>query len=149
MYKKYQDSYVFPASIEKTDTTYGVHFQDLPGCVAIGDTMDEVIKLAKESLALHLWGMESDNADIPPASSVESIKLAANETLCLLDVNMFDIRSKMDNRAVKKTLTIPWSLNEMAEKRKINFSQVLQSALRERLGASDLSPYSTKANRKA
>lgn len=134
MYKKYQDNYVFPASIEKGETNYGVHFQDLPGCVSVGDTLEEAIKLAKEGLAFHLWGMEHDNEEIPEPSPIESIELAPNETLCLLDVNMFDIRSQMDNRAVKKTLTIPWYLNEMAEKKKVNFSQVLQSALRERLG---------------
>ncbi len=134
MYKKYQDNYVFPASIEKGKTNYGVHFQDLPGCVSVGDTLEEAIKLAKEGLAFHLWGMEHDNEEIPAPSPIESIELAPNETLCLLDVNMFDIRSQMDNRSVKKTLTIPWYLNEMAEKRKVNFSQVLQSALRERLG---------------
>ena len=40
----------------------------------------------------------------------------------------------MDNRSVKKTLTIPWYLNELAEQKKINFSQLLQVALKERLG---------------
>lgn len=39
----------------------------------------------------------------------------------------------MNNRPVKKTLTIPWYLNELAEKQRLNFSQILQSALRERL----------------
>ena len=46
---------------------------------------------------------------------------------------MMDIRMQMNNRPVKKTLTIPYYLNEMAEERHINFSQVLQTALRERL----------------
>lgn len=40
----------------------------------------------------------------------------------------------MDNRAVKKTLTIPWYLNDLAEKKKINFSQTLQAALKQKLG---------------
>lgn len=47
---------------------------------------------------------------------------------------MFNIRSAMDNRSIKKTLTIPWYLNELAEKQHINFSQLLQAALKDRLG---------------
>ena len=46
---------------------------------------------------------------------------------------MFAIRAEMNNRPVKKTLTLPWYLNELAEKQRLNFSQILQSALRERL----------------
>jgi len=44
------------------------------------------------------------------------------------------VRDEMENRAVKKTLTIPKWLNDIAEKNKVNFSQVLQSALKEYLG---------------
>lgn len=133
MYKKYNDNYVFPASIEKGETNYGIHFHDLPGCVAVGNTLDEAVHLAKEGLAFHIWGMEHDGEEIPTPTPLDKISLEKNETLCLIDVDMFSIRSKMDNRAVKKTLTIPWYLNELAEKKRVNFSQVLQAALRERL----------------
>lgn len=134
MYDKYQDSYIFPAILTKEDNSYGIYFVDLPGCVAVGDTAEETIELAKEGLALHLWGMEHDSEAIPKPTPIEKIKVSTNETLCIIDVNMFNIRAKMDNRVVKKTLTIPWYLNEQAEKRKINFSQLLQSALRTKLG---------------
>ena len=84
--------------------------------------------------SLHLWGMEQDGEDIPAPTSMQDVHLEDGETLCLLDVNMFKIRAKMDNHSVKKTLTIPWYLNTLAEERKINFSQLLQGALRQRLG---------------
>lgn len=128
-----RNSYVFPATVEKGDHNYGVCFCDLPGCVSVGNTLDEALHLAKESLALHLWGMEQDGEAIPTPTPIDNITLKTGETLCLLEANMFDIRAQMDNRPVKKTLTIPWYLNNLAEKRRINFSQVLQSALRERL----------------
>lgn len=133
MYKEYQDSYVYPAIIEKAESNYCVYFHDLPGCIATGSTVQEAVVQAKGGLALHLWGMERDGDDIPAPTALENIPVGENETLCLIDVNMFNIRSKMDNRAVKKTLTIPWYLNDMAEKQKINFSQTLQTALKERL----------------
>ena len=105
----------------------------MPGCVAVAPTLDEAVHEAKDGLALHLWGMEEDGKAIPQPTSLEEIEVKTGETLCLLDADMFAIRAKMNNRPVKKTLTIPWYLNELAEKQRINFSQLLQSALRERL----------------
>jgi len=102
MYKKYNDSYVFPASIEKGETNFGIHFHDLPGCVAVGDTLDEAMHLAKDGLALHLWGMEHDGEEIPTPTPLCKIPLAKNETLYLIDVDMSNVRSQMDNYAEKK-----------------------------------------------
>ena len=84
-------------------------------------------------MELHLWGMEQDD-EVIPVPEYRDMHIAANETICFIDVNMFGIRAKMDNRSVKKTLSIPWYLNELSEKKKINFSQLLQSALRAQLG---------------
>ena len=55
------------------------------------------------------------------------------DAICIIDVAMFVIRAKMDNRTVKKTLTIPWHLNELAEAKRINFSRVLREALQAKL----------------
>lgn len=128
-------NYIFPATVAKETNNYGVYFCDLPGCIATGSTLDEALRAAKEGLALHLWGMEQDGDSIPTPTPFEKIRVKEGETLCLLDINMMDIRAQMDNRPVEKTLTIPWYLNELAEERHIDCSQVLQSALRERLGA--------------
>ena len=127
--------YVFPATISKEANNYGVYFHDLPGCIATGDTWDEALRLAKDGLALHLWDMEQDGDSIPAPTPIENIPLKDGETLCLLEANMMEIRAQMDNRPVQKTLTIPWYLNQKAEELHIDCSQVLQSALRERLVA--------------
>ncbi len=131
--KSFSIDYVFPATVTKTQNNYGVYFHDLPGCIATGDTLNEALRMAKDGLALHLWGMEQDGASIPTPTPIENITLKKGETLCLLEANMTEIRAQMDNRSVEKTLTIPWYLNELAEEHHIDFSQVLQSALRERL----------------
>lgn len=128
-------NYVFPAIISKETNNYGVYFHDLPGCIATGDTLDEALHIAKDGLALHLWGMEQDGTSIPAPTPIESLSLKDGETLCLLEANMMKVRAQMDNRPVQKTLTIPWYLNEKAEELHIDCSQVLQSALRERLVA--------------
>ena len=119
--------------IKKNEKNYNIYFPDLPGCIASGEDIPQAVNQAKGALELHLWGMEQDD-EVIPVPEYRDMHIAANETICFIDVNMFGIRAKMDNRSVKKTLSIPWYLNELAEKKKINFSQLLQSALRAQLG---------------
>jgi len=130
-----KDIYVYPAAFEKTATGYSVFFPDLPGCFTVGKTLEEVHIMAREALGLHLWGFERDGEAIPKPSSIDTIQHGhSNEWLGLVEVSLSSFRAKLDTRAVKKTLTIPYYLNQLAENRKINFSQVLQSALKDRLG---------------
>lgn len=56
--------------IEKSDTGYGAYVPDLPGCIALGETLEETEKLIKEAVELHLEGMREDGLTIPPPSSV-------------------------------------------------------------------------------
>lgn len=135
VYMSPKDIWVFPAAFEKTATGYSAFFPDLPGCITVGRTLEEVHSMAKEALGLHLWGFERDGEDIPEPSSIDSIQREfSSEMLGLVEVSLSFFRAKLDTRAVKKTLTIPYYLNQMAEKRKINFSRVLQSALKRELG---------------
>lgn len=52
--------------IEKSENNYGAWAPDLPGCVAVGDTVEEVQKLMREAIELHLAGMREDGDPIPP-----------------------------------------------------------------------------------
>ncbi|MCK5764074.1 MAG: type II toxin-antitoxin system HicB family antitoxin, partial [Clostridiales bacterium] len=79
-------------------------------------------------------GLEEDFEEIPKATSIKNIEIKDNETLILIDVWMLPVRDQMKNKAVKKTLTIPKWLNDVAIKNDINFSQLLQSAIKEYLG---------------
>ena len=56
-----------------------------------------------------------------------------NEKAVLINVWMPLVRSELDEQSVKKTLTIPQWLNKLAEAQNVNFSQVLQAALKEYL----------------
>jgi predicted RNase H-like HicB family nuclease len=131
------DRYIFPAIFEPGEKKgYTVSFPDLPGCITEGDTMEEALHMAKEALELHLYGMEEDEDEIPNPSRPEELKVPEKSFVSLVEVWMPVIRDKMENKAVKKTLTIPKWLNDVAEKNNVNFSQVLQSALKEYLGIS-------------
>ena len=61
--------------IEKGSTSYGAYVPDLPGCVAVGDTAEEVKTLIQEAIEFHLEGLQEDGELIPqPNSSVEYIE---------------------------------------------------------------------------
>jgi len=55
------------------DSAYGISFPDFPGCVSVGDTMDEVIANGTEALGFHVRGMEADGDIIPQPRSLEEI----------------------------------------------------------------------------
>ena len=64
--------------IERGPTSYGAYVPDLPGCVAVADTREEVMHLIQEAIAFHIEGMREDGERIPlPSSSVEFIEVAA------------------------------------------------------------------------
>ncbi len=128
-----QDIYRFIAVVSFDDDGISINFPDLKGCFTCANTEDEIYKMAKEVLGLHLWGMEQDNEPIPNPSALKDIRLAKNETTILVEIFMPSIRDKINNKTIKKTLTIPQWLNIEAEKRDVNFSQILQNALKEYL----------------
>ena len=117
----------------------GVHvvFPDLPGCITFGKDEDEAINMAREVLALHIYGMEEDGDELPPPSSVKKLfkteTLEENEAFFLVEAFMPPLREKQQNRYVKKTLSIPYWLNAEAERRGINFSNTLQNAIKKQL----------------
>lgn len=64
--------------IEKAEGSYGAYVPDLPGCIAAGETEDEVKKLIQEAIEFHIEGLKESGEPIPePASSVEFIEVAA------------------------------------------------------------------------
>ncbi|AHN22690.1 type II toxin-antitoxin system HicB family antitoxin [Lysinibacillus varians] len=129
--------YYFPAIFDPdTDNENGftVTFPDLPGCITEGSDMDEAVYMAKDVLVGFLYGMEEDGEQIPTPSNPSNIDLPKGAFISIIEVRTDYIRDEIENKAVKKTLTIPKWLNDAAEKENINFSQLLQFAIKERLG---------------
>ncbi|KGN00952.1 type II toxin-antitoxin system HicB family antitoxin [Clostridium botulinum] len=132
------DRYIYVAIFTKENDAYNITFPDLPGCYTYGATIEEAYNMAKEALELHLYGMEEDGDEIPVPIAAESIKINdKNSFTTLIEAYMPLVRSQMLNKAVKKTLTIPKWLNDLAEEHNINFSQLLQDSLKNYLGVYD------------
>ena len=129
------DKYIFPAIFEIGEkNVYCITFPDLPGCITQGDTLEDAYNMAKEALSLHLYGMEEDNDFIPKPTDPNKINLPEGAFIAIIEVWMPLIRNQIDNKVDKKNVTLPHWLNKAAEKSKINFSQVLQKALKYELG---------------
>ena len=129
------DKYVFFAVFTPSEEGgHTITFPDLPGCITEGDDIEEEMRNAKEALGLHLFVMEEDKEEIPNPSKGENIELEKGQFLVPIVVYMKNIRKDLDNKAVSKTITIPRWLKREAESQKINFSGVLQRALKKELG---------------
>jgi predicted RNase H-like HicB family nuclease len=128
-----KDHYSYIAVVSFDDDGISIHFPDLEGCFTCADDEEEIFKMAKEVLGLHLWSMEKDNETIPAPSTLKNIKLEKNETALMVDVFMPPVRDRINNKVIKKTLTIPQWLNTEAESHGVNFSLILQNGLKEYL----------------
>ena len=91
--------------------------------------------MAEDALALVLYGYEKDGREIPAPSDPAALSLSANEFVNWIACDTLKYRKMYNNKAVKKTLTIPEWLNESATNMGLNFSQVLQDALMEKVEA--------------
>ena len=98
-----------------------------------GDDITDGLEMAHDFLVDALIYFEDSNENIPPPSDIKSIELKTDEFTSFISVDTDEHRRKHDNKAVKKTLTLPAWLNTRAEAASINFSQTLQRALKEEL----------------
>ena len=81
-----KDCYVYPAIFTYEDDGISVEFPDLPGCLTCVDTTEEAIKMAKEALGLHLYGIEEENETLPVASNIIDLSLEKNQIPILIDI---------------------------------------------------------------
>ncbi len=125
----------YPAVFTKEDNGYWVKFPDLPGCFTEGDSISEAYEMAQEDMGL--W-LETENRtfNYPEASDITGIRTAENEQIVLVEFDPIEYLKRTSSKSVKKTLTIPEWLNTLAEEQNVNFSQVLQNALKENLHVS-------------
>ncbi len=120
----------YPMIIRKSSEGYWGEFPDVKGCNATGDTLKELLEEAKEALSLHLSCVLADGEVLNEPSNLFDIKV---DSLSRVSVITAEVNLNKAKRSVKKTLTIPYWLNEQADSKRINFSQTLQEALIEKI----------------
>lgn len=130
----YENNYIFPAVISFLgEKDYNVRFLDFENITTYGETLAEAFDSAEDALKLEIFDLYSDMLEIPKSTEVNNIRVENGETLILVKVNLKDVLKQYDDKAVKKTLTIPSWLNKIVEEKKVNCSQILQEALQEKL----------------
>ena len=129
-----KNTYFYVAVLSYDDDGISIEFPDIPGCLSCADTTEEAASNAREALGLHIWGMEKDNDEIPIPTDFSNLILHKNQVPLMVEVFMPPIRERQSNRFIKKTLSIPSWLNAEAERAQVNFSQILQTGLKEHLG---------------
>ena len=126
--------YVYTALLTPAEEGgYLVNFPALEECFTDGDDLPEALANAEDALSLMLYTLEEKGMPAPISGTVNAdTPKDGFATLIRCDTNEY--RRMYENKAVKKTLTIPAWLNTTAERAGVNFSQILQEALTERLG---------------
>jgi predicted RNase H-like HicB family nuclease len=132
------ERYIYPAVFDPCEEGgYCITFPDLPGIVTEGETVEDSLSMAKEALELHLYGMEGDGDEIPTPINPSKINAPPGGFVSMVEAFMPLFREKMANESVSTTVTMPRWLKGLADKKKINFSHVLQSGLKDCLGVYD------------
>ncbi|MCR5335058.1 MAG: type II toxin-antitoxin system HicB family antitoxin [Synergistes sp.] len=128
-----KDNYIYPAVFEYAEDGISISFPDLPGCFSCAGSDEEAYFMARDAMRGWLLVAEECGDEISAPTPLKDVVLETNQRAVLIDVNLAFYREAYRNRAVKKTLTIPAWLNDLAEKEHVNFSFVLQTALKEHL----------------
>jgi predicted RNase H-like HicB family nuclease len=120
--------YAYPAVFTKEETGYFVKFPDIHPCYTEGATLEEAAILAKDVLESRIEVALQRGEPLPAPSDIDTL---SGDRVMLIVGDVENMKSQ--TRYVKKTLSIPYWLNAAAEKEHINFSGVLQEALKQRL----------------
>ena len=134
---------VYPAIFYQEDSGISVVFPDLNHLATCGDDMQEAMEMAVDCLAGYLFSEKLEGNDIPAPTPIDQLDIYCEDdneadratprfaNMVTVDVEAY--AAQHFNKAVKKTVTIPEWLNNMALAKKINFSRVLQGALAKEL----------------
>lgn len=127
----------YPAVFHKAEEGgFWISFPDLPECLTEGDNMEQAYEMAVDCLGLAISARKEAGEDIPAPSEPGSILPEKNAFLVVIEFDMLTYKKRNNSKAVKKTLTLPEWMNEEATAMGINFSQVLQEALLNKIGRS-------------
>ena len=121
------------AVFEKSRAGYSVYFPDVPCCITCGDDFGHTLRMAEEVLGLHLYGMEKDGETMPERTDGIP-ELADGDVVVAVSVFPLLVREEMENRREKTTVTIPRWLKTVAEAEGVNYSRLLEAAIKEQLG---------------
>jgi predicted RNase H-like HicB family nuclease len=127
--------HTYPAVFEKeAEGGYSIYFPDIEGCYTQGDDITEGMESAADALCLMLYELEKSGKPLPPMTNTNDISCGRDDIVTLITCNTKFYKNYFEGKSVKINTTIPLWLKEEGEKRNVNFSQILQTGLKEHLG---------------
>ncbi len=123
--------HVYPIIISKSGDDFVVSVPDLD-INTQGTSIPDAIDMAREAIGLWAMCREDLGEPVPEAKSLKP-DCSPDDVVALVDIDFAKFRQIEENRAVRKNCTIPAWLNDAAENANINFSAVLQQALKREL----------------
>ena len=121
---------------DKENGGYTISFPDFSGAISEADTLNEAIYNAREVLEIYTIMFEDEGKEFPETSSFKALasQLGRDEDILqAISVDTELVRERERSKVVNKTVTLPNWLVEVGKENKINFSQLLQKAIREEL----------------
>ena len=120
--------HVYPAVFhENDDGSYTITFPDLPGCISEGKTLPNAMHMAETALTQWMGYLSDKKEAIPHSTAIRNVSTGQHEFVNLIRANV------RDNRAVRRTVSIPRWMDERATDTGLSLSRVLQDALTDRL----------------
>ena len=98
-----------------------------------GESLAEAIEMARDAIGMCGCYMQDEKKDIPIPTDIGNVTKEASDILTLVDVDFDEYRKKHEMRTGRKNITILSWLNEEAESANINFSALLQKAIKAEL----------------
>lgn len=125
----------YPAIFHKAEEGgFWITFPDFPECMTQGEDIQDAYEMASDALGLSIVSRQESKEELPAPSEPYTISLEADTFCAVIEFDLLSYQRKHSSKAVKKTLSIPEWLNEAAISMNINFSQVLQDALIQKVG---------------
>lgn len=123
---------IYPAVLWVDDGQYFIRVPDVTGCLTSGSTIEEAIDMAKDALAGCICVLEDEGEAMPTASNPTDIQ-EDGKAVVLVDIDTMRYREETDTRTIRKNVSMPAYLANLAERKGINCSQLLQNALKKEL----------------
>lgn len=115
---------------------YYAKVPDLPGCITTGNSLPDAIEQITDAMNAWLVVAEDEGDEIAPPTPQDQLCAESDAICSLISADTIEYRARTDTRAVRKNVSLPYWMLQLADKRGINCSQVLQDALRSMLAIS-------------
>lgn len=123
--------YIYTATFEPNEngTKYYCRVPDLPGCITTASTLPEAIDMITDAASGWLVVAEDEGNPIPEPTPQHLLTIPDNATCSLICIDTLAYRAATDTRAIRKNVSLPAWLANLADKRGVNCSKVLQDGL--------------------